>query len=339
MAGDQVLGVAMLSFAHVHAHGYARQVVENPRTRMVVVWDEDPARGREAAARYGVPFEPDLDRALAYPEVRGVVCDAPSRLHTEVLVRAAQAGKHLFTEKVLALTVAECDQILAAARAAGVHLVVSMPQLCDPATRWAKQALDEGRFGQVTLVRTRIGHSAALDRWFPPDSWFGDPALAGGGALMDLGCHPVYRIRYLMGEPRACMARLTNLTGSYRVDDNAVVLLEFQGGALGVVEASWVQRGGPEGIAIYGTKGWALIGYPGAPVQCGGEAFTGEHGGVLQPGRLPAAWRSPFQQWVDAVLDGVEPDIRPEWGRHLTEIMQAAYRSDRERREVSWPIL
>ncbi len=333
------LPVAMLSFAHTHAHGYARQVQENPRTRIAVVWDEDPTRGAEAAQRYGVPFAPRLEEALAHPEVRGVVCDAPSSLHTEVLVAAARAGKHLFTEKVLALTVAECDRILEAARAAGVRLVVSMPQLCEPATRWAKAALDQGLFGQVTAIRTRVGHSAALDRWFPADSWFGDAARAGGGALMDLGCHPVYRMRHLMGEPKSVMARMTNVSGSYPIDDNGMVLLEFAGGALGVIEASWVQRGGPEGVAIYGTKGWALIDYPGAPIQCGGEAFTAAHGGRLVPGNLPKPWRSPLQQWVEAVLDGTEPDLRPEWGRHLTEIMQGAYLSDRERREVRWPIV
>jgi 1,5-anhydro-D-fructose reductase (1,5-anhydro-D-mannitol-forming) len=334
-----MLAVAMLSFAHVHAEGYARQLQQNRRARLALVWDEDPDRGREAAARHGVPFEADLGRALAHPEVRGVICNAPSSLHADVLVAAARAGKHIFTEKVLAPTVAECDRILAAAREAAVHLVVSMPALCDPAMRWAKQAVDEGRLGRVTMVRTRIGHAAALDRWFRAgSSWFADVRQAGGGALMDLGCHPVYRIRHLLGEPRAVMARLTNFSGAYPIDDQGVVLLEFENGALGVVEASWVQRGGPEGMAIYGTEGWALIDHPGARVRCGGEAFTGAHGGELVPGKLPPPWRSPLEQWVDAVLDGTEPEIRPEWGRQLTEILQAAYISERERREVRWPV-
>ncbi len=332
------VGVAALSFAHVHADGYARQVQRNARTRLVVVWDEDAARGQEAARRFEVPFEPDLNRALAYDGVRGVVCNAPSSMHPEVLVAAARAGKHLFTEKVLALTVEGCDQIIDAARTAGVRLVVSMPQLCNPELRWAKEAIDAGRLGEITFVRTRVGHSAALDGWWKPGNWFRDPARAGGGALMDLGCHPVYRMRYLMGAPRSLMARLTSFRGAYEVDDNALILLEFENGGLGSVEASWVQRGGPEGVAIYGTKGWAMLGYPGANLMAGGEAFTGSHGGMLVPGALPKPWRSPLDQWVDAILDGTEPDIRPEFGRQLTEIMQAASASERDRREVRWPI-
>ena len=336
MSGE--FGVAALSFAHVHADGYARQVKQNPRMRLIVVWDEDPVRGQEAARRFEVPFEPDLQRALQYEGVRGVVCNAPSNMHPEVLIAAASAGKHLFTEKVLALTVADCDRIIEAARAQRVHLMVSMPQLCGGEIRWAKDAIESGKFGEITFMRTRIGHNAALDGWWKPGNWFRDPERAGGGALMDLGCHPVYRMRYLMGEPRSVMARLTSFRGAYEVDDNAVILLEFQNGGLGTVEASWVQRGGPDGIAIYGTKGWALIGYPGAGVMAGGEAFTSGNGGTLLPGNLPKGWRSPMDQWVEAVLDDKAPDIQPEFGRHLTEIMQAAAISERERREVRWPI-
>ncbi len=333
------LGIAALSFAHVHAPGYAEQVRRNRRTRIAVIWDEDPARGAEAAKRYAVPFEPSLERALQYDGVGGVVCNAPSSMHPEVLIAAAQAGKHCFTEKVLALTVAECDQILAAVRGAGVQLMVSMPALCGSDLRWAKEAIDAGQFGEINFVRTRAGHGAALHGHWKPGNWFRDPVRAGGGALMDLGAHPVYRIRYLMGRPRSVSARLTSFRGAYEVDDNALVIVDFENGGLGSIEASWVQRGGPEGVAIYGTKGWALIGYPGAAVVCGGEAFTGSHGGELKPGNLPAPWRSPLDQWVDAILDGTPPNIQPEWGRELTEIMQAATTSERERREVRWPIV
>ncbi len=332
------LGVAMLSFAHTHADGYARQIRDHPRTHISVVWDEDAGRGGQAAQRYGVPFEPDLESALARPDVGGVVCTAPSVLHPQVLLASAGAGRHIFTEKVLALTVADCDRILAAVRDAGVRMVVSMPALCDPEMRWLKAALDAERFGRITMLRVRIGHRAALERWFPADSWFGDPMRAGGGALMDLGCHPVYRLRHLMGEPLAATARLTNVAGTYGIDDNGAVLLEFPGGALGIVEASWVQAGGPEGLALYGTEGWALLGYPGAPLRCGGRSFTGGEGGSLLPDRLPSAWRPPLQQWIEAVLDGTEPDLRPEWGRQLTEILQAAYTSNREGRTIHWPI-
>jgi predicted dehydrogenase len=333
------LRVGAASFAHVHARDYARQIVEHPRAKLVVAWDEDEARGRSLCSELGIPFEADLGRFLSRDDIQGVVCSAPSIDHPRVLIAGAQAGKHLFTEKVLALTVDACDRILEAVEAAGVRLVVSMPQLCPPCIRWARLALDEGKFGDITTIRTRVGHGGAITRMFPPSSWFADPVRAGGGALMDLGCHAVYRARYLGGAPVSASAVMTNRTGAYPVEDNAVVILRLASGAMAVVEASWAQHGGPQGVAIYGTRGWALLEHPGAVVRCGGEGFTGSRMEVLEPAPLPPAWPSPIEQWVSSVLDGTEPEIRPQWGRDLTEIMQAAYLSAREGRTTAWPVL
>src|SRR5690606_21017746 len=106
-----MVNVAMLSFWHVHAPGYAREVQDNPNARITVVWDEDPARGREWAEKLGVPFEPDLKKAVSRDDVDGVVVDAPTNMHTEVILAALEAKRHVFTEKVVAPTVAEVDRI------------------------------------------------------------------------------------------------------------------------------------------------------------------------------------------------------------------------------------
>src|SRR5579862_2022662 len=86
-------GLAMLSFAHVHANGYAEQIKNNPDAELVAVWDEDAARGKQEAERRGVPFHPELDALLALDRVQGVVIDAPTQLHTMILIAAANAGK------------------------------------------------------------------------------------------------------------------------------------------------------------------------------------------------------------------------------------------------------
>jgi 1,5-anhydro-D-fructose reductase (1,5-anhydro-D-mannitol-forming) len=331
--------VAILSFAHVHAEGYADEVAANSSSRIVAVWDEEERRGRDFGERYGAEYIADLDRLLARSDVDGVVCTTPTVMHGDVLVRAAEAGKHIFTEKVLALTVKDCDQILEAVQKAGVELVVSMPRLCDAEMRWAANAIKEGSFGKVTLLRAQVGHPGALDNWFAERKWFGDPRLAGGGALMDLGCHPVYRLLHLGGTVTALTSTMGNLSGSYEVEDNAVVTACFESGATGVIEASWTQRGVPNRLEIYGTKGWALIGFPGAIVQCGGAAFTGNERDVLNVTSLPQRWRSPVEQWVDASIGRRPADIRPEQGRQLTEIMEAAYIASREHQWVNLPLV
>ena len=327
-------GVGLLSFAHSHAMGYARDLRADPRVQVVGAWDEEAARGRARAAELEVPYVEELDALLGNPQVQGVVCNSPSNLHPDLLIAAARAGKHIFSEKVLALTVGECDRIVESVRQAKVRFVLSMPGLCEPEHRWLKHAVETGQFGRITYARARIGHLAAVEHWFEEGSWFGDAQRAGGGALMDLGAHPVYRMRDLLGSPSSLVARMTNVTGAYGVEDNAVAITEFASGALGVIEATWADRG-PQGVAIQGTDGWAWVGSPGGLVA-GGRAFTGHQDGMLRGVGLPQGWPRPLQQWIASVVEGRDPEIQLEWGRWMTEIMEAAYRSVREGRSVSW---
>ena len=127
------LKVAVLGFWHVHAGDYSRQAQAHPGTELVGVWDDDVALGQAGADQFGVPFTQDLDGLLS--EVDAVVISTPTNVHRDVMVKAAQAGKHIFTEKLLAPTVAEAEEILAAADDNGVKVVVSLPRLAHGYTR------------------------------------------------------------------------------------------------------------------------------------------------------------------------------------------------------------
>lgn len=339
MSSDQ-LGVVMISMAHVHARGYAREIAAHPRAKVIGVWDERPDRGIAEAERLGVPFESDLQGVFARKDVEGVVCSAPSSDHFSIILGGLSAGKHVFTEKVLALKVHECRELLERAQESGVTLLTSMPLLGTPALRWAKAAIEDGRFGKVTMLRARTGGSVALDESFTNGwySWFADPVQAGGGALVDVGCHAIYQLCHLAGQPVAVTAATSNCSGTYPVEDSAAVILEFADGCIGVAEASWAQHGGPSGVAIYGTRGWATFRQSEALVRCGGEGFTTDRHGILEPAPLPPPWPSPIHQWVSAALDGVTPQLRPEWGAQVTEVLQAAYVSSEEGRRVTLPI-
>ena len=120
------LAVAALGFWHVHAGDYARAAQNHPDTTLVAVWDDDHERGREAAEQFGVEFVADLDELLARPALDAVTITTATDQHRDVMLRAIGAGKHVFTEKVLAPTVAEAEEIVAAADAAGVALVSYM---------------------------------------------------------------------------------------------------------------------------------------------------------------------------------------------------------------------
>ena len=170
----------MLSFAHVHAGGYARQVSENERAQLVAIWDHMEDRGKNAAKQHEVPFYGDLDEILKL-DIDAVVVNVETNRHPEVMIAAAEAGKHIFTEKALAITVEECDEIIEAVEAAGVKFMISLPSRCRKELLLAKKAVDDGLLGDITFGRGRVAHSASLDRWFSGGSaWFVDAEQAGG---------------------------------------------------------------------------------------------------------------------------------------------------------------
>jgi predicted dehydrogenase len=334
--------VGMVSMAHVHARGYAEQVKSHPDAELVAIWDEWPERGQEAAQHYGVPFIADLDQMLALEGLDGVVVDAPTNIHHEVILKAVKAGKHLFTEKALSITTAESDEIVAAVEASGIRFMISLPSRCTPEILLLRQVVDEGTIGDVTLMRARIAHSAALGGgWFSGYSqWFADAVAAGGGALFDLGCHTVDVMRWLMGAPKSVSAKMNSFTGRYPdVDDNAVAVVEFETGALGILDVAWVHSAGPNPIELYGTKGFAGIrGLNGRPTLVSQEATYAGRSGELLVGALPQALPTPMQQWVAAVKDGSAMTITVRDGRNLTELLEGIYRSAREGKSIDFPL-
>lgn len=327
----------MLSFAHVHAGGYAEQVKNNPDAELVAVWDEDPARGKAEAERRGVPFYADLHALLALDAVQGVVVDTPTNLHTEVLISSAKAGKHIFTEKALTITISEADQVVRAVKESGVKFMISLPSRVSRENLFAKKVIDEGLLGDITLMRARVAHMAALDKWFRAGEnhsgsiWFGDEKAAGGGAFFDLGCHRVDLMRWFLGEPASVVSRMNNFSEAYPIDDNMVSVVEFKNKALGILDVSWVHRSGPNPLELYGTHGYLTIGAgPGTSVQFHSTKIDAAGiKGVISPTDLPPAPPMPMVQWVNAIKDGSPMTITLEDGWNLTQLMEGCYTAAR----------
>ena len=109
-----MLHVAMLSKWHVHATEYAGYFNKMDDVKITCVWDEDPIRGKAWADEMGVDFEADLDTLLARKDVDAVCIDTPTNMHKDIMIKCAKAGKHMYTEKVMCLTVADCDEVIKA---------------------------------------------------------------------------------------------------------------------------------------------------------------------------------------------------------------------------------
>ncbi len=322
--------LAKLSYWHVHAWEYTGYAQEHPDTEIVAVWDEIPSRGEEAAAKLGVPFHADLDALLASPGIDGVIVDAPTTMHRDIMVKAARAGKHIFTEKVVAPTTAELNDILDAVRKAGVKLTVSLPRLNDPYTVAVRDVLSRGLLGQLTEIRVRLAHDGSLANWLPEH--FYAPEETAGGALIDLGCHPMYLTRLFAGSMPESVTAAYGYVTERQVEDNAVALLSWPDGAVGVVEAGFASRHSPFQIELFGTEGALLFGTPDERLLVRSTKLEGEGWSELPlPERLPNA----FSQWVGHIQNGTEAEENIALASDLTRLMEAANRSAAEGRRVA----
>lgn len=346
-----MIRVAMLSFWHVHGKDYARETEEHPDTEIVAVWDEDPERGQAEASKRSVPFYENLDDLLAQPDIDGVVVTAPTRMHHAVMTAAARAGKHIFTEKVIAATLREAEDILNEVKRAGVTFVVAMRRLPMASTLAVKSVIEQGLVGEPTQVLVRDSHSGILPTKDHPNGMlsdeFLDPALAQGGVLIDL-CHSVYLTRYFLGRPESITASFGYVTGR-NVEDNAVLTMQHANGSIGVAHAGYVTCAAPFNIEVHGTEGSVLYNESGigefmvrrakGMQPSANYADTGPDGKlyVLSTHFDGVDWiiqeiptevtPTPFYQWVDHIQKGTSADENIEIGMDLTALIEAAYTS------------
>ena len=202
------------------------------RAELLAVASRSQARAAAYATEWDIPrAHAGYQALLDDPEVDAIYISLPNSLHAEWAVRAAQAGKHVLCEKPLALSVDECDQIIAAAQVAGVVAMEAVMYLHHPMLYKARELIQDGAVGQVKLVRGAF--TVSLDR--PADvRW--KPEL-GGGALWDIGSYPISLIRWMVGEPDQVFGWQTLSDGG--VDETFAGLLRYGDGVLGVFDCGF----------------------------------------------------------------------------------------------------
>lgn len=237
------LRVAVLSFAHTHALSYVRALRAMPDIEMIAA-DPDGAtapdaapRGAALAAELGVDYVDSYDEAFAWgPDA--VVVAAENARHRDLVERAAAAGVHVLCEKPLATTVPDARAMADACAKAGVILMVAYPVRFAPEVREAAAALRSGRLGRV------LGVTGINNGMLPGDrAWFTDPALAGGGALVDHVVHCADLLDALLGERAATVRAVSNsiLHRSHDLDveTGGLVTVRYPSGVIATIDCSW----------------------------------------------------------------------------------------------------
>lgn len=314
-----MIQVALLSKWHVHAEGYGKEFAAIPGVKVTVIWDEDPVRGKAWAEKMGCEFEPDLAKVLARPDVDAVSVNTATGMHKEVILAAAKAGKAIFTEKVLTFDTASAEETAAGVKAAGVPFLISFPKRGEARIRYAKKLIESGAIGQITHMRVRNAHDGASANWLP-DTFY-DVKQCGGGAMMDLGAHPMYLCLYLMGEPKTVSSVFTQVAGK-GVDDNCVSVLSYENGAIAVSETAFVSSACPFSLELNGTGGSLFISDTVGVIlntKEGTRQISAEEMGESQPG--------PVEIFVDCLKENKPSPYTIDDAVALTRLMEAAYKS------------
>lgn len=334
----------------VHFESFLRA----PGAKVQAVASRSAERAQAFAEKRGIPRSfGDYRRLLELPEVEIVALGVPNDLHCEMVLAAAAAGKHVVLEKPMAMTLGECDQMIAACRSAGVKLMYAEELCFAPKYVRLKKLIDDKALGKPYLLKQSEKHDG------PHAAWFWDTARSGGGVALDMGCHAVQFFRWLLAGPNAdqpprAKSVLAQL-GTYvhgdktQADDHALIIVEFEGGCVGLAEESWAKPGGMDDRAeVYGSEGVAYAdllrgnsihtfsqrGYDYAVEKSGGTVgwtFT----------MYEENWNYGFPQEMAHFVDCVREDKRPitsgEDGRATLEIILAAYASAGQGRKIELP--
>ncbi|WP_270180544.1 Gfo/Idh/MocA family protein [Alkalihalobacillus sp. CinArs1] len=319
------MNLAMLSFWHVHAKDYAKEALDHPETLITAVWDEYEERGRSEAQKWGAEYIDSIDDLLRRDTIDGVVVTSPTNMHKDLIIKAAKAGKHIFTEKVLAATEEEALEIIETVKQEGVKLFVSLPRVYDGYTKAIQDILASGEIGDITQSRVRLAHDGAIADWLPHH--FYDVETCQGGALIDLGCHPVYLTRLFQGMPQRISAQFGYMTGK-EVEDQAVVTFQYGSGSYGIIETGFVNPHSPFTIELHGTKGSVLY-------RADEGHLLLNTGNGFEKVSIPADRPSPFNQWVEHVKHNKRTDENIALALDLTVLMEASYRSVQQESEVA----
>jgi UDP-N-acetyl-2-amino-2-deoxyglucuronate dehydrogenase len=227
--------------------------------RLVAVCDPIRERADAVASKFGVPASYDIDDFLARSDIDAVAVLTPSGMHAEHVIACAKAGKHVVVEKPMALRLQDADAMIRACDEAGVKLFIVKQNRFNVPVVKAREALDAGRFGRLTLGTVRV-RWCRDQSYYDQDDWRGTWAQ-DGGVLTNQASHHVDMLEWFFGDVVSVHARAITALARIETEDTAVATLKFRNGALGIIEATTAAR--PidlEGsLSILGEKGTVEI--------------------------------------------------------------------------------
>ena len=307
---------------------------------LVAVQDASAAVNKEVAKEFGAVAADSIEALLA-ADIDAVYIASPVHTHQEQVLACARAGKHVLCEKSLGRTVAEAEAMVAACRQARVQFGTAFMMRFQTQHQAAARMIRDGKLGKPVYAR------AQLSCWYPPipNAWRQDPALGGGGSLIDMGSHCIDLLEMFFGPVTRVSCFTRNAVQGYASEDSAAVLLDFANGALGTVDTFFcIQDASSKNVLeLYGSKGSILAsgtigqgsqGDMTAYLQADDAGYAAQQarsaGGGLsitpEPGNM---YRAEIEAFSAALIDGKPNPLSSDIGLHSQKLLAACYESAR----------
>jgi predicted dehydrogenase len=322
-----LIGCGIISEVHLGAWA-----AHPGRARVTFCCDVDPERAQRRAEQAGARAVTSFEQVLASAEVDAVDVCTPHHLHSEPVIAAARAGKHILCQKPLAKSLAECDAMIGAARDGGVVLFYGETNRTAPAAVAAHAVIGGGRIGRL------IGLQATYAHWqggqYLSTAWRYDPRVTGGGQLLDGGVHYLDLLLHLGGPIVGVSCFTARFREELGGEDTAVLNLRYADGHLGSLfssQAAGVWFPGP-GVTVFGTEGVLTLGGPHGALTLHRPDLP--EGRELLLDRGGDSFAAMVARFLDTVLDGAPNSSPGEVGRDNLRLVLAAYRSSELGREV-----
>src|SRR5277367_3053629 len=322
----------ILGFGHHAAKRLTKAFAGAADSKLVGLWRRDPAKAQTNASQYSIPLVFDTPEALcASPEIDAVFVVSPDALHLPHVLIAAKHGKAILCEKPLALNAGEVEEMLTAAKAAGIPFGVAQNMRYNRSLDLIRKWIAEGRIGQPQLAHSQFSYSAAGS----PRTWIYDPSLATGGPIGDVGIHCIDALRFVLRVDVTAVSTLAHRdAASGAVESHAVIALDFASdlapGAMATVTVttraeyrSLIEVTGDTGVILC-ENGLTVDYTVDVVLRRGPEVIATEH---VSNADAYSLMLDGFSAWVEGRGTYLAP---AEDALHNQRVLDAAYRSWRE---------
>lgn len=311
----------------------ANSAVATGSARIVACFARRPEARDSFAAEHGCRAMNSLDDLLSDDEVEGVLVATPHSTHADLVVQIASAGKHVFVEKPLTLTVADAKRCIEAAAAAGVVLQVGHNRRRQPANRRIQKLISSGELGTVVQLEGNQSGPNGLDPNFP--EWRRDPVECPAGGMTALGVHIVDTFNSFVGPAARVAAFSKQVHGWHTLDESTTVVLEYESGPLGYIGTTYFAPP-VNTLVVYATEGNAWNQQDGTRffLQRRGEPARSE----LEIDTLDTIVDE-MAEFARCIREGDQPETGPEQGLEVAAVLEGISRSVETGRAVDLPDL